>query len=430
MSNIQILIRKEGLMSKVDNKVEKGITRRDFLKTTGLAGAVAAAGSIGFPSVLRGAAAPEILIGHIHPLSGFLAFDGQEMKKAVMFGVKQINDAGGIKSLGGAQLKLLDGDSEGKPEKAISEVERLHRAGVVAITGCYQSAVAIVATQTCEKLQVPFVVGVASAEDITKRGFKYTFRVQPTSSVFADQGLKYITQIAQAAGEKVKTIAFLHENTQFGTSLADFTVEYAPKYGLEVPVRVPYSTRAADFSTEVGKIKAANADLIFDSGYFGDGVRVLRAMRSMRVKAKAIVGIANGAFSHPKFIEELGELTENVMDSNYQVNPVSPFAKETLANFKAAFNLDMSPSMVYGYQPVSVIADAIERAKSTDKEAIREALTKTDFSRHVLPQGPIQFGQDGQNKNATTLLMQILNKKIEVVWPKEYATAKVVFPHP
>jgi branched-chain amino acid transport system substrate-binding protein len=142
------------------------------------------------------------------------------------------------------------------------------------------------------------------------------------------------------------------------------------------------------------------------------------------------VGIANGAFSHPKFIEELGELTENVMDSNYQVNPVSPFAKETLANFKAAFNLDMSPSMVYGYQPVSVIADAIERAKSTDKEAIREALTKTDFSRHVLPQGPIQFGQDGQNKNATTLLMQILNKKIEVVWPKEYATAKVVFPHP
>jgi len=86
--------------------------------------------------------------------------------------------------------------------------------------------------------------------------------------------------------------------------------------------------------------------------------------------------------------------------------------------------------MVYGYQPVPVIADAVERAKSTDPEAIREALTQTNFTRHILPQGPIVFGPDGQNKNASTLLMQILNKKIEEVWPKEYATAKVVFPHP
>lgn len=417
-------------MSKAKRRGEKGITRRDFLKTTGLAGAVAAAGSMGFPNILRGAAPPEIAIGHIHPLSGFLAFDGQEMKNAVMFGVKQVNDAGGIKSLGGAKLKLLDGDSEGKPEKAISEVERLHRAGAVAITGCYQSAVTIVATQTAEKLGVSFVVGVGSAEDITKRGFKFTFRVQPTSSMFVEQGLRYITEIASAANEKLKTIAYLHENTQFGTSLADFTVEFAPKFGLEVSSRVPYSTKAADFSTEVGKIKAANADLIFDSGYFGDGVRVLRAMRSMRVKTKAIVGIANGAFSHPKFIEELGELAENVMDSNYQINPISSFAKETLASFKATFNSNMSPSMVYGYQPVPVIADAIERAKSVDRDAIRQALSQTNFTRHILPQGPIVFGPDGQNKNATTLLMQILNKKIEEVWPKEYATAKVVFPQP
>jgi len=408
----------------------KGISRRDFIKGTVAIGAAGAVGSLGFPNVLRGAVPPEILIGHIHPLSGSLAFDGQEMRKAVMFGVKQVNDAGGIRSLDGAKLKLLDADSEGKPEKAISEVERLHREGVVAITGCYQSAVTIVATQVAEKLRVPFVVGVASFEEVTKRGFKFTFRIQPTSSTFVDQGLRYLTEIARTAGEKIKTVAYLHENTQFGTTLADFSVEFAPKYGLEVITRVPYSTRAADLSTEVGKIKAASADLIFASGYFGDGVRVLRTIRSLRVQAKSIVGIANGAFSHPKFIEELGELTEYVMDSNYQLNPVSPLAKETLASFKATFNAELSPSMVYGYQPVPVIADAIERAKSTDREAIREALTKTNFTKHILPQGPIVFGPDGQNKNANSLLMQILKGKVEVVWPKEYATAKVVFPQP
>jgi branched-chain amino acid transport system substrate-binding protein len=416
-------------MKKGKKGVEgKGISRRDFMKTTAAVGMATAMGSIGFPNVLRGAEPKEILIGHIHPLSGFLAFDGQEMKKAAEFGIQQVNAAGGIKSLGGAKLKLLDGDSEGKPEKAISEVERLERGGVVAITGCYQSAVAIVATQMAEKLKVPFVVGVSSAEEITKRGFKYTFRIQPPSSTFVDQACRYMTEIAKTKGDKIKTIAYLHESTQFGTALADFTVEYAPKYGLELILRVPYSTKAADFSTEVGKIKAAGADLIFDSGYFGDGVRVLRTMRDLRVNAKAIVGIANGAFSHPKFIQELGGLAENVMDSNYQINPKNEHALKTLAEFKKNFGADMSPSMAYSYQPIPVIADALERGKSTKREALRDALTKTNFAGHILPQGPIVFGPDGQNRNANTLLMQILKGKIEEVWPEKFATAKVVYP--
>ncbi|MCU0595959.1 MAG: ABC transporter substrate-binding protein, partial [Desulfobacterota bacterium] len=96
----------------------KGMTRREFMKSTAVAGVAAAAGTIGFPNVLRGAEPKEILIGHIHPLSGALGFDGQELKKGMMLAVKEINDAGGIKSMDGAKLKLLDADSEGKPELA------------------------------------------------------------------------------------------------------------------------------------------------------------------------------------------------------------------------------------------------------------------------------------------------------------------------
>jgi branched-chain amino acid transport system substrate-binding protein len=119
-----------------------------------------------------------------------------------------------------------------------------------------------------------------------------------------------------------------------------------------------------------------------------------------------------------------------VMDSNYQTNPRSEFAKKTLAEFKSKYGTDMSPSMAYGYQPIPVIADALERAKSAKRDDLREALTKTNFTHHILPQGPIVFGPDGQNKNANTLLMQILKSKIEEVWPEEYSTANVVFPVP
>ena len=415
---------------KKNDLVEKKITRREFIKNTARATAtVATIGTIGFPTVLRAATPSEISIGHIHPLSGFLAFDGQEMRKAVMWGVQEVNDAGGIKSLGGAKLKLIDADSEGKPEKAISEVERLEREGVVAMTGCYQSAVTIVATQIAEKLKVPFVVGVASAEAITKRGFQYTFRVQPSSSIFVRRGLGYMQQLSEKTNTKLETIAYIHENTQFGQTLADFTEKLAGEYGFKVTKRVEYSVKAPDVSTEVGKIKAAKADLIFASGYFGDGVRVARALSNMRVKAKAIVGIAQGGFSHPKFVKELdNEITKGIMDVNFQFDPNSAKAKKTLAGFEAKYGSKMSPSMVYAYSPVPVIADAIERAGSADRAAIRAALVKTHFTEHILPQGPIEFSDEGQNINANPLLMQVLNGKVEVVWPEKYKTGDIVFP--
>jgi branched-chain amino acid transport system substrate-binding protein len=409
---------------------KKGVTRRQFMKSTAVAGVAAAAGTIGFPNVLRGADPKEILIGHIHPLSGALGFDGQELKKGMMLAVKEINDAGGIKSLEGAKLKLLDADSEGKPELAVSAVERFSREGVVAVMGAYQSAVTLVATQQAEKLQVPFVVTVAVADEVTARGFKYTFRVQPSAEQMASQTVKYISEIAKATNQTVKTIAYLHDDTAFGTSLAGHVKKYATNYGMEVIIDVPYSPRAADVSTEVGKIKAAGADVVMDTGYFGDGVRVLKTMRDVKLKSKGIIGCGNGAFSHPKFVEELRALTENVMDGNYCANPRSPLTKKAFENYKAAYGTQMGPSTVFSYQPVYVLADALERAKSTKPDAVREALSKTNMANHILPQGPIVFGPDGQNKNAQAAMMQILGGKIVTVWPEAYAEAKYVFPQP
>lgn len=415
-------------MTKKSGKGEA--TRRDFLKATAAAGAVATVGSLGFPNVLRGAEPKEILIGHLHPLSGSLAFDGQELKNGLVLAVQEINGAGGIKSLGGAKLKLLDADTEGKPEKAISEVERLFNAGVVAVTGCYQSAVTLVATQVAEKFRLPFVVSVAVADEVTSRGFKYTFRVQPNAEQMASQTVRYLAEIIKASGHSAKTIAYLHDNTAFGQSLVGHVEKFSAQAGFQVILKVPYSPAAPDVSTEVGKIKAAGADLVMATGYFGDGVRVLKTMRDLKLTAKAIVGCGNGAFSHPKFVQELGKLTEHVMDGNYRANPKSELTKKAFANYKKTFGADMGSSTVFSYQPMYVLADALERAKSTDREALREALAKTELKEHILPQGPIVFGPDGQNKNAAAAMMQVLDGQIKVVWPSAYAEAKPVFPVP
>ncbi len=406
---------------------EKGLKRRDFIKAGAVAGAAAAVGSLGFPAIVR-AAPKEIIIGHIHPLSGFLAFDGKELENGIKLAVQEINQAGGIKSLGGAQLKLMAADSEGKPDVAIREVERLYKAGAVALTGCYQSGVTLVATQIAEKFKVPFVVSVAVADKVTERGFKYTFRVQPNAQQMATQAVQHLAEIIKASGDSAKTIAYLHDDTAFGKPLSEHVAKVAPQYGLKVVEDVPYSPKAADVSTEVGKIKAAGADIILDTGYFGDGVRVYKTMKDLRVQAKAIMGCANGAFSHPKFIKELGEITENVMDGNYRANPLSPLTKKAFANYKKTYGNDMGASTVFSYQAAYVIADAIERAGSDDRKAIRDALAKTEMTDHILPQGPIVFGKDGQNVNARAAVTQVQGGQIKVVWPKEYAEAEPVFP--
>ncbi|MBW1714071.1 MAG: ABC transporter substrate-binding protein, partial [Deltaproteobacteria bacterium] len=322
---------------------KKGLNRREFVKVGTVAAGAAAAASVGFPSVLR-AAPKEIAIGHIHPLSGFLAFDGKELENGIKLAVSEINEAGGIKSQGGAKLKILTADSEGKPDVAIREVERLSKEGAVAITGCYQSSVTLVATQIAEKFKVPFVVSVAVADKVTARGFKYTFRVQPNALQMASQTVKHLAAIIKAAGSSAKTIAYLHDNTAFGMPLSKHVAKFAPENGLEIILDVPYSPRAADVTTEVGKIKAAGADIVLDTGYFGDGVRVYKTMKDVRLKAQAIMGCANGAFSHPKFIKELGEITENVMDGNYRANPLSPLTKKAFANYKKTFGTEMGAS--------------------------------------------------------------------------------------
>ncbi len=222
----------------------------------------------------------------------------------------------------------------------------------------------------------------------------------------------------------------MHENTAFGTSLSEHVVANAPKQNMEVIARVPYSPRAADVSTEVGKIKAAGADLVMSTGYFADQVRAFRTMKGRRVPAKVFLGCGNGAFSDQNFVKELGDMTEYVMDGNYQANPRSPLAKKMYAHYKKLHDTKMPPSAIFAYEAIYVIADAVERAKSTDREAVRAALAKTDLKDHVLPQGPIKFGGDGQNVNAQAAITQVLKGKIEVVWPADYAQSGFVFPAP
>lgn len=426
--------------------------RRKFLKRVGTVSGVVILGSYGLiacgqkseqpapsggaqssggqsqPSGEQPAAKPKVevvRIGTLHPLTGGVAFAGNQLVAGIKVAAKKVNDAGGIKSLGGARIELVSADTQGKPDVGTAEAERLiAREKVHALIGSYQSSVTFATTQVAEKHGIVHMIDEGIANDVLGRGFKWSFRVIADAAMSATKTVQYAKDLVQLTGVEIKRIAVLHENTLFGTSMMETITQVAPGQGLEVVEVVGYAPSAADLTTEVSKVLQAKPDAILWSGYLGDGIIGSRAFAQLdgRKVVKAIIGNTHGAFSTDKWVEEVGaDVANGFFDNNHRWNPSSPETAYVKAQL-AEMNLPLTHDVADSYAAASVLFDSIERAGSVEREAIRDAVTKTNLKLDILPQTqPIQFDEKGQNINAQTVLTEVLDGKILVVHPAAFA---------
>ncbi|WP_017754692.1 ABC transporter substrate-binding protein [Calidifontibacillus oryziterrae] len=394
----------------------------------GCGGTKETGGSSGSSGSDNGVSVDVVKIGALHPLSGGLASEGQEMRDAARLAIEEINEAGGIKSLGGAKVELIEADSEGIPEKGVSEVQRLDREGVVGIIGTYSSGVALPATQEAERAQIPFVADIASANEITERGFKYTFRIQPPASTMATNFLSYFEYLNGLVDSPLKTVVLVHEDSVFGTSIADLIEKEAKDHGIEILANMPHAASTADLSSTINKINSLKPDVVVTTTYLRDGTLLVSGLKESNYQPKAIIGVANGAFSNAKFINEDTAINQYLMDVNYTINPQSELANKVKEEFNTKFNRNLGPNAAYSYTAIKVLMDAIERAGSTNRADIQKALTETNMADHILPQGPIVFDEKGQNINAQAVLNQIIDAQSMVVYPEDYKNADPVYP--
>lgn len=414
---------------KVKGNKRNGISRRTFLKVAGVTGLATSA--IGFPAVLKGAAPKEILVGSIHPITGPVAYDGTSLSQAVELAADLKNAAGGIKSMGGAKLKVLLMDSEAKPKVGEASAEKLIREGCICLLGCYNSPVAMVTTQVAERHGIPHIITVAVADEILERGFKYTFRVQPDATNMAEMTCKYIRQLTEKFNVSLKTVSCMHI-AGFGAVVYNKLIKLAPKYGFETIGNVSYGYAVSDLTTEVSKVKGMNADVIIDVGYLPDGILKIKTYSDLKVEPKGgIIGCANGGFSNPSMVKELGRLAEFIMDGNYWHNPRSSLARSVIAEYNRRYTKVIFQShAVHAYNATLTLIDALERAGSTDPTKLRDAIANTSLKEHIAPGGSIEFDSTGQNKNALATLQQVQKREIKVVLPDEYSDTKPIYPIP
>lgn len=398
-----------------------GFDRRSLLKTAAL-GSIA---TISMPAVLR-AQAPAIKIGILQPVTGALAQDGEYGRLGAEIALKELNAAGGIKSMGGAKLEMVFGDARSNPEGGTQEVERMQAEGVAAIVGGFASPICLAASQAASRYDIPYLVDVGVSDQIVKRGLKNTFRFGPGFGSVTASALDNLVKLNDAAGKPAKTVVIVHEDGLFGSGMAKLLQAELPKRGFEVLETVAHPTPSRDMANVALRIRALNPDLVIPSSYYSEFVLLARTMQQQRIKPKGIYAVLNGAASNFRFVKEFPTAAENVMDCNHWADMRKPRTANVKAEVERAGKVWLYNTPL-NYSSVLVLADAIERAGSADRVKIIEALNSSTFADHIMPYGPTKF-VEGQNTGARAVNTQVQNGDIKIIFPTEVANAKPVFP--
>lgn len=386
-----------------------------------------------------------IKIGAVYPLTGNIASTGLDNKRGVDLAVDIINGkydldlplakTEGIPNLGGAKLEIVYADTKGDPKNGMSEAERLvSQEKVVAMIGAYQSSVTKTASQATERMKIPYVCSDSSSPTLTERNFKYFFRVSPHDDIFAKDQFNFLKDLEKKTGKKINTVALLYENTEFGSNVGKSEEKYAKEFGYKVVASVTYAANATDVASEVGTIIKSKPDVVMHASYITDAILFTKTFKEMNFAPKGFLTMAG-------YIEP-GYLPAIKADGNYiivrstfalDLAKKKPLVGEVNALFKKKYGMDMSENAARSFMAPFVLADAINRAKSTDPEAVVKALLETDIpgNQLIYPWKGIKFDpKSHQNIHAQGTLVQILKQQYVTVWPFDSAAENVVWPFP
>ena len=396
---------------------------------------------------LAGTASAEdktVKIGAIYPLSGNAASAGVHGKAAIETAVEIINNAhpelgnlplaknAGLPGLGGAKVEVIFADNQGSPAVGQNQALRLiTEEKVVALNGSYQSGITLTASAIAEKYGIPFLSGESVAASLTERGFKWFFRTTPVAADFAKIYLDFLKDV-KAAGNKTDNIALVHENTEYGTSVASVIAGVFKENGLNIALDIAYNANTTDVQSQVLQLKDKKPDVVIMISYTSDAILYVKTMQALDYKPPMMMA-DNAGFSDPSLVKTVGKLAQGVFNrSSFSIGP--PGSPTFLINeiYKKKSGDDLDDTSARQMQGFFVLCDAIDRAGSTEPAKIQAALKATDLKPDQLIMGykGVKFDDKGQNILAAGMVIQLQDGEHYVpVWPKDKAVTPPVLPY-
>jgi len=420
-----------------------------------LGGIVAAAAALGFAG-FAAAQEKKIKIGVVYDLTGPLAGGGSDLH---YLGAKIMIDhfikLGGVE---GYKIEAVYADAQSKPDVAINEAVRLiEQEKVDMVLGFYSSAQCVPVAARVEQLKkFMWITTCISSAVLENRNLQYVFRSQPSGAQFGELSMDFIAQNAKAKlGKDAKDlrVAIIHEDGAYGVDVAKGNEAGAKKAGFNIALKEGYSATAPDLSALVTKLKRARPDVIFHTGYNPDITLFHRQAREGGLKFQALIGHGAGYGVYTKLKEGLGK------DVNYfyNVDPISiwdtnqkaldqklpPLIKMVGEEYDKAkpgttirsAHVGMAASNSYVFF-TEVLPRAIKKYGGITPEALQKAALEVD-----LPEGGTMLGFGvkfagegspirGQNLRAAPVIVQYVDDKSYVVWPKSQAQREAVLPFP
>ncbi len=371
--------------------------RRKFLKLTTVLATVATFSS--FDAVSQSG---EIKIGAFAAMTGAAAAQGKALLEGIQLAVKAKNASGGIN---GKKIAVIIGDDAGKPEEAAVVARRFAtRDGVVLAIGSVSSPASLAAAQVFREEEVPQIVASATAQRITTQGNEWVFRSAVPDTKFVADIVDFINETQP----KLKKFAFIYVNDDFGKGGLDSFIAAGKKYGISVVVQESYTRGDVDFVGQLSKIKSANPDAVVDWSRYTEGALIQKQMRQMGLDKLPRFG--GDGIAQAAYLDLAADAANGVIYGTH-FSPATVSAIPEAQTFIQAFQKEYGKLPDYvnaqAFDAAMIAIAALERAKSTDRTAVRNALRQTDYAS---VRGPFKFDQKG-DPTLKTHVVQIVNLK-------------------
>ncbi len=379
---------------------------------------IAVAAVVASAAAAMGAAqADELLVGVEIPLTGPLARVGMGTQEGIRVAAEVFN-----KTNGKHTIKLVTVDDESAPAKAVAAVEKLASQNVVAITGGYGSNNIAPAADAAGKLDLVYVSSGGVDDSLVNGGRKNFFRINNTAG--------YQKALVGLLGDlNVKSVSIIHSTKEATQGLASAVQKTLGGKGVKVEMHA-FDPAITDFKPIINKVKLRDrSEFIVMVGYENDYVGILRAARVLKPSVKGIAGV--WSLATPKMAADFPDLMPNVYGTAVLPYPVAfstPDGKAFADGYRKLYNKEPDYLGQFGYVQSMLLFEAIARAadKGTLKKGgVAEEMRKTDRQTLI---GRVQFNANGDNPNFTQRMGQHQGKGVALVWPKEAATAKPVYP--